>query len=372
MEGSWWKSRNDLDDQQEAIITLPQDGRYIVTGPPGCGKTNLLVLRAVYLARAGFQNLKLLTFGKALNSFIRTGVVGKGLDPSQVDRHVKWGRAFAVEHKPAAKETIDAITNLNAKRTAIASECRFIQEQLGPGAKPHQVILVDEVQDLFAEELDVIVGASDRLMLAGDTKQRVFRNGNGVSRAAELGFKEHKLTTHYRIGHAIAKVADRIFEPAHPSQSLNATCNYDESKLESSAELIEVDDRAEQFKRMTTKLRNQLKAYPKEFIGVLVAKTTAIADLRSRFDGSDLSDFVVYHDETVDGFSGDGRIHVMTIASAKGSEFRAVHLYAAEDTSSVQDNQSFWYTAVTRAKYSLHESPSDVIARRAEAQTIVA
>ena len=91
MEGSWWKSRNELDEQQEAIIMLPMEGKYIVTGPPGCGKTNLLVLRAAYMTKAGLTNLKILTFATALNGFIRTGVVGKGLDPDQVDRQI--GRA---------------------------------------------------------------------------------------------------------------------------------------------------------------------------------------------------------------------------------------------------------------------------------------
>ncbi len=361
MEGSWWKSRNELDEKQEAVIMLPLDGKYIVTGPPGCGKTNLLVLRAAYLTKAGLKNLKILTFGTALSDFVRTGVEGKGLDPGQVDRHVRWGRAIAVGANPDCKDVLDGIAKLDDRRHAIAEECKKVQSQAGPGARLHQVILVDEVQDLFADELDVIVGASDRIMLAGDSRQRVYRGGNAVQRANQLGFTQHQLAMHYRMGHAIAKVADRIFEPDHPSHSLSATCNYDETKMKSSAELLELKDRDEQFSRLSGKLKNQLKAYPKEIIGILAAKKSAVNDLRARFAGTELEQHVVFHDEDSEGFGGSGRIHVMTIVAAKGTEFRAVHLYACEEISNVQDNQTLWYTAVTRAKTSLtaYASPGD-------------
>lgn len=352
METSWWKSRNELDDAQEAIIMLPADGRYLVTGPPGCGKTNLLLLRAAYLNKAKFKNLTLLTFGVALSDFIRTGVPGKGLEPEQVNTHVRWGRAMAVNHNPSCRAAIDSTTNLAEKRHAIAAECQRIINQLGDAAKVHQVVLVDEVQDLFSDELDVVVGVAPRVMLAGDSKQRVYRGGNALAHAKTLGFVEHSLTTHYRIGHAIARVADRIFEPTDPADSLAATCNYDEKKMESSAEHLQLKDRDEQFQRMYEKLRTQLKAYPKEIIGVLVAKRNAIEDLRERFSDTDLEDEVAFHDDEA-SFSDEERIHVMTVASAKGTEFRAVHIYAAEDVQYPQDDQTFWYTAVTRAKTSL-------------------
>jgi superfamily I DNA/RNA helicase len=352
MESSWWKSRNELDDAQEAIIMLPADGRYVVTGPPGCGKTNLLVLRAAYLNKAKFKNLTLLTFGVALSDFIRTGVKGKGLDPEQINTHVRWGRAMAVSHNPDSRATIDGIPKLSIKRHAIAAECQAAVNLLGDAAKIHQVILVDEIQDLFADELDVIAGVAPRIMLAGDSKQSVYQGGNALTHAKTLGFVEHRLTTHYRIGHSIAKVADRIFEPTNPADSLVASCNYDEQKMQSSAEHLSLQDRDEQFARMYDKLKNQLKAYPKEILGILVAKRDAIDDLRERFSGTELEDQVAFHDEDA-SFSDEARIHVMTVAAAKGTEFRAVHIYAAEDVQFPQNNQKFWYTAVTRAKTSL-------------------
>lgn len=362
MEGSWWKSRSELSEEQEAIIVLPIDGKYVVTGPPGCGKTNLLVLRAAYMTKAGLTNLKILTFGKILNRFILTGVVGKGLDPNQVEGYIRWSRRLATDQDSSNHEKFREIVGLEQSRRAIVAECKKIQGQLGSGAKIHQTILVDEVQDLFSDELDVIIGASDRVMLAGDIKQKVYQGGNALHHAvAQLGFTVQQLNTHYRMGHAIAKIADRISEPNHPSESLLATCNYAESKMQSSAELMELTSREEQFDRLVAKLKTQRKAYPRELIGVLVAQNAVIADLRECFAATDLVDDVVFHGDEGTDFSSDKRIHVMTIVAAKGTEFRAVHLYAAEQVANAQDTPTFWYTAVTRAKTSLivYASPGD-------------
>ncbi|MNJ67375.1 exonuclease V subunit alpha [compost metagenome] len=43
----------------------------------------------------------------------------------------------------------------------------------------------------------------------------------------------------------------------------------------------------------------------------------------------------------------------MTVKASKGTEFRAVHLYACEDAQWPQVGRKYWYTAVTRARTSL-------------------
>jgi superfamily I DNA/RNA helicase len=46
---SWWRELGDLNDEQRNVIKLPAEGSFLVNGPPGSGKTNLLLLRANYL-----------------------------------------------------------------------------------------------------------------------------------------------------------------------------------------------------------------------------------------------------------------------------------------------------------------------------------
>lgn len=349
MEGTWWKERKELDDEQEAIIKLPPDGRYLILGPPGCGKTNLLVLRAAFLFKSKYKNIALITFAVGLSDFIRTGV--KGLDKDQVFSYLSWARSHGLSLAPDHFASIKAAGSFKALRAAILAACMEANGKV-EGLNHLQAILFDEIQDLRASELDVIHRLSERITLAGDIRQSVY-DGDAIQRAGELGYETHTLTTHYRIGHAIAKVADKIFEPLTPAEGLFATSNYDEQKLQSSAAHLACDSREAEFDAMLGRLKTQLKAYPKELLGILIGRTFAYEELRGRFEGTELEDEVEYHDQETASFAGSKRIHVLTVQAAKGTEFRALHLYGCEDVQYPQNSKRYWYTAVTRAKTSV-------------------
>lgn len=353
MEGSWWRNRNELDDDQEAIIKLPAEGRFFIVGPPGCGKTNLLVLRAAYLAKAKYKDLALLTYTNSLVDFIRSGVT-QPIEPHQVHTHIGWLRSIVF---PRLSKSV--VTEIRGMEDIVAQRSRLAEEFLSQSDNEDvgnllQTAFVDEVQDFLASELRAVVVASSRVTVAGDARQSVY-NGNALDALEELGFTRVALTRHYRIGHAIAKVADRLIEPDSPEQSLFNTSHYDETKLASNADLLELSSRDEQFTEMLGKVRTQLKAFPKELIGILVPKRDNIAELRERFSKTDLYDVIAYHDDSTNdnSFSGPHRIHVMTVKASKGTEFRAVHLFACEDAQWPQVSRKFWYTAVTRARTSL-------------------
>jgi KaiC/GvpD/RAD55 family RecA-like ATPase len=82
----------------EKIISLPLHTNYLVLGPPGSGKTNLLLLRANYFARAGHPNILLLVFTRLLREFIVTGGVQYAFDTSKVKTHAKWQRDLLFEY----------------------------------------------------------------------------------------------------------------------------------------------------------------------------------------------------------------------------------------------------------------------------------
>jgi hypothetical protein len=45
MESSWWTDPKELDNDQKKVVALSTAEDHVVVGPPGCGKTNLLLLR---------------------------------------------------------------------------------------------------------------------------------------------------------------------------------------------------------------------------------------------------------------------------------------------------------------------------------------
>jgi superfamily I DNA/RNA helicase len=359
MEGSWWRQRNELDQEQEAIIGLPFDGRYLIQGPPGSGKTNLLLLRAAFMAKSGLRNQMVLTFGTVLSAFIDTGK--KEIDSHQISTMVKWFRKQC--HEQVSEFTKQESEKLSAlqERERFKAGRRFAAQELHNvyAAKPHgsqlyDAMFVDEVQDLLKEELGTICEASSRVTIAGDSRQSIY-HGDAMQVAGGLGFQVKPLSAHYRIGKAIARVADKLSPPAKPEEALEATTNYDETRLKSRAEHKPLPNRKAQFDAMQVELRGQRRAYPGEALAVLIPRTAAFDELRGYFQGTGLEAEVAYHegDSGPAQFSSGAMIHVMTVSGSQGTEFRAVHLFACEDAQGPQDTAEFWYTAVTRAKTTL-------------------
>ena len=81
---TWWRELRDLDEAQRNVIALPPEGSFLVIGPPGSGKTNLLLLRANYLTNSEHANLAIIVFTRTLREFIRAGGGLYDFDPDNV------------------------------------------------------------------------------------------------------------------------------------------------------------------------------------------------------------------------------------------------------------------------------------------------
>jgi superfamily I DNA and RNA helicase len=91
-------------------------------------------------------------------------------------------------------------------------------------------------------------------------------------------------------------------------------------------------------------------------IGIFCGKKETLSELRKRFDASGIGGNVCVHGvDPGASFQSKRRIHVLTIHSAKGTEFRAVHLFAAEELRTFPLNKrKIGFTAITRAKTALN------------------
>jgi len=350
---TWWRSRNELDPDQQRFMELSAEGRYLLTGPPGSGKTNLLLLRMQFFAALGLKNVLFVTFTRELAEFIRTGVEQRGyVDSEQIQTYHSWARGYvrefgtsdalpkAEDFDGARAELLQSITKLRAKK----------QTKIFDG------IFVDEAQDFSSEELKVLLSLSERICISGDDNQGIHQK-DGLAAADSLGLETHALKQQFRIGPEIARVADRLIGPAPGGVSLADSSNYDGKALgKSIAEMHECLDRDDQFKTMLELIKVQLDAFRGDYIGVICATKESLAELHARFAATDISDSVALHGLGSDAhFGGGAQVHVITIHSAKGTEFRAVHLYGVEDLKKFPLNKRrVSYTAVTRAKTALH------------------
>lgn len=355
MKSSWWRSKSELDADQTAFITLPPRGRYALIGPPGSGKTNLLLLRAQYVAGTGERNVLVLTYTNALADFIRTGISSAGLiSPNQVKTFHSWACSHILENlgrRPNGKDgEFDNALRLEMLELLKQSNQKLFSKNI------YSAIFVDEAQDLTFDELDVLLGLSENVCICGDEKQGIYGK-DGLTAIERLSLTSHVLKRHFRIGQRIAKVADRLMPPASGSDSLEATSNYNPKIQGDSSALMHIcGSRDEQFSKMLEYVRVQLDAFQEDSIGIFCGTRDTLSELHERFNNTDLSALVVVHGgDDIASFSSSQKIHLMTIHAAKGTEFRAVHIYAAEELNRYPLNQRrLGYTAITRAKTALN------------------
>jgi superfamily I DNA/RNA helicase len=113
--------------------------------------------------------------------------------------------------------------------------------------------------------------------------------------------------------------------------------------------------RDEQFEKMLELLEVQVDAFKDDPIAVFCTRKT-LAELRERFNGTNVANQVLVHGiDQGCSFTDKRPIHVLTIHAAKGTEFRAVHIYGAEELRSFPLNRRhLGFTAVTRAKTALN------------------
>ncbi|MCW0024617.1 ATP-dependent helicase [Burkholderia pseudomallei] len=355
MNKSWFRSIKELDDDQKAFIKLPAHGKHSLVGPPGSGKTNLLLLRAEFLAGTGEKNVLIVTYTRALADFIRTGIGSAGLiSPDQIKTYHSWATDHIFQYlgQRAIQKGADFDDKTRADILALVLEANGKL----PANKLYSAIFVDEAQDLTCSELEALLSLSDNVCICGDGRQGIYQK-DGLDVASKLGLQQHTLKRHFRIGQRVARVADRLMPPTDGQNSLEATSNYNpKDQGESSAKLHPCDTRDTQFAKMLEFIRVQLDAFTDDTIGVFCGTRDALTELREKFNGTDIADKVAVHGVDADAtFMGGRPIHVLTIHGAKGTEFRAVHMYAVEDLARYPLNRRrLGFTAITRAKTALN------------------
>jgi superfamily I DNA/RNA helicase len=362
----WWARKDQLDPAQLRLIEqLPLRESCLVLGPPGCGKTNVLLRRAQFVRSQEMPNVLVLTFTRALTEFIKTGC----LDPQKREIFPRscvitiesWLRSLYAQHREGLPE--ERASLVETKR-ALASGAFAFQER---GLLPqYDALFIDEAQDLLEEEVDLLAHWSPVLCFVGDSRQKLFREAEGLEAVRKIipPSHEHMLTSHYRLAPEICRMADRILA-SQAGSALGRHSHYEGPKpgeIHSNGPL----NRNDQLQSLATKLKDQVRVYADlieqgDRLGVIVARKS---DRESVFEHLENDTFlrgksqIVRAREEGEGYfdptlEADIPIYIITIAGCKGLEFRAVHWPFCEELSFYHDNETY-YTVVTRAKTSLN------------------
>ncbi|MDQ2680372.1 MAG: AAA family ATPase [Candidatus Eremiobacteraeota bacterium] len=348
MAAGWWCEPDELDDAQQKIAALPSSGRHLITGKPGSGKTNLLVLRAAYHIRSGHPNIKVLTWGRLISEFIATGSQQHELDESQLTTFMTWGQSALRE----ANVRIELKGEFEEQMRQLMSGLEVAANQ---GAlSRYDAILIDEVQDYPPEALSLIASLTERLFFAGDEHQRIYQEHRTLEYASGLVDETISLPFHYRNGHQICRVAQHIYD----EKDYLAASRYDERSLPSRVSLRCFPSLKAQVEQLVVDLRDQMRTYPNEWLGVMVPLNKDADKVVELLRESEVESYCEFQTRTEGNavLEEERPIIVSTIHAAKGLEYRAAHILAMEGIERFPSSKrrNIAYTAVTRAKTSLY------------------
>jgi superfamily I DNA/RNA helicase len=206
MRRNWAIQSSDLTPEQQKAVQLEPKGSCAVYGPPGSGKTNVLLLRAKYLAtKYPSRKILCLVFTSALKEFVKNGIKEYNLDASFVQTFHGWGmnclKDFGIE--------IDDFDEVTPRLMALNKQ----------GAIPKfDYLLVDEAQDFPKETIELFFQISDNVNLYFDKNQTIYQTLDKSEdkfplsiRSFRQKFKsEVELPQNFRVPFKIAQLAATI------------------------------------------------------------------------------------------------------------------------------------------------------------------
>lgn len=352
MSETWWRREDQLDETQKEIIALPGSGNHLVIGPPGSGKTNLLLLRANYIYQADKSDIRVIVFTRTLREFIVAGGVEYKFPANCVRTCSKWQQELLYQYDEPAKApngTFEAQRHFYLDRVSRLIEKRHLQHI-------HDVIFLDEAQDYWPQEIDVFEKLAKELFVVADARQKIYSGPDPLERLTQLvGGNVHRLRYHYRCGTKICEIADALSSDANDYDMLVPTSNYDEARLPCTVDYAQCSSIDEQADLIAKALRVQHLAYPDELIGVVCPRRADVRSVWAKLVASGFADkAMLYVDDQRAEFDINKPIYVSTLHAAKGLEFRALHIAGCEFLSRFRHQRNMAYTAVTRAKTSLN------------------
>ena len=216
-----------------------------------------------------------------------------------------------------------------------------------------EVVLLDEAQDYWPSEIELFGRLSRHVFAVADSRQKIYAGKDPFAALQALPTEIHELKFHYRNGRKICQLADAVAKDKTANSPLVETCNYDEKARPSSLELHPGMDMDEQGARIVKKLEVQRKAYPNELLGVICPGSDEVQQIWKWIESSPVGkDAVLQANEHYAPF-GTQKICVCTMHSAKGLEFRALHIAGCDRLKKFPQQRNLVFTGITRAKTSL-------------------
>jgi superfamily I DNA/RNA helicase len=193
-----------LSKEQDQVINLPLDGRYLVMGPPGTGKSVMAIFRAEMVKRRGQQPL-LIVYNRPLSQYLKQAMRRKGVHDVSVTFH-KWFPQWFFDNFGRMPP------KLGDEEFCYDWHAVFMFLNTRNDYKQHDYIVVDEGQDMPKEFYFLLRLLSKNITVFADENQRIMEQNSTLNQIKQYLQPETmlKLTQNYRNTRPIAEVS-RLF-----------------------------------------------------------------------------------------------------------------------------------------------------------------
>ncbi|AGN81938.1 ATP-binding domain-containing protein [Pseudomonas sp. GD03651] len=349
MPSTWWRDASELVKEQSDLLDIDPDQRLLISGPPGSGKTNLLLLRANQLYLGAHPNLYVVVFGSLLKSFIQMGGTQYKFPSENVVTHASL---FNMILRREGIEVNDSALGLMEARQHRANHLEDLINAGKIGAQ-FDALLLDEAQDYTPQEIRIFSQLTNVLVATADVRQKIYDVADCSAVLANAIGQEYKLKYHFRNGHDICKVADGIYKGYPVYEPMLPTSNYREADYPSEALPKYPLQFPDQIAEMIAQVRRQRVAYPEDLIGILTPRNEELDIIEAELNRAGLGAYCTRANAS-NRFDYTRPIWLSTLAAAKGLEFRAVHILGIGHLQRMPKvAMRLIFTGVTRAKTAL-------------------
>jgi superfamily I DNA/RNA helicase len=322
----WLLPRLELTPEQLRVVEMPPHEHKVILGPPGSGKTQVLIHRADYLS--GAYNLKpdqyrLFVFTNVIKEYIKSGIQFLGLPEEVVSTFDYWCRLVYEGHISRRLPWKDRSIDFAEVRSGVLKLYRD-KPQL---QKRLSFVLVDEGQDLTPQVYEILSLAAQHITVFVDPQQKIFENGASEEFILDqLGLRKCNaaLLNAYRNTPYVAQLASYFIDDDRKRDQYLAQINT-EQKIREKPLCFVADDFQKEMDRLA-EIINQRQVL-NERIGIIVPTNKQLYGLSRGLDERGVTV------EKAVPRSGDGGCDfgnampkIATYYSAKGLTFDSVLL----------------------------------------------